>query len=123
MPSRAPTNLTVFNFQSSTSLLLLWQPIPQEYLNGVLTGYTVRYQQIKEGDITTKSPIFSMEVSPDVSEVEIPNLASYSKYKLSMFAKTKVGGGRISNYVIGGIVLSVQISSLNGVSLLSLKRL
>jgi hypothetical protein len=110
VPSRAPTNLRVVNRTSSTSLQLSWDPVSQDYIHGILTGYTVRYQAIEEGAGVriTESRFSTLNVPAHVNSVEIRNLASYTRYKLTMFAKTKVGNGVFSKAVVGGMLKLVN---------------
>lgn len=103
MPSRAPTNLRTVNKTSPTSIRLLWDPVPQDYVHGILTGYTVRYKAIEQGTgIKIKGRFDTINVPSHVSMIDIPNLETYTKYRIDMFAKTKVGGGVYSNAVVGG---------------------
>lgn len=106
MPSKAPTNVRIINHTSPTSLLLLWDPVPQQYLHGILTGYTVRYKAIEQGaGVRIENSRWSTIKAPaGAAELEIPELASYTRYQLSMFAETKVGGGIFSKTVFGGMV-------------------
>ena len=103
MPSRAPTNLRTGNQTSSTSILLSWHPVPQDCIHGILTGYTLRYKAIEQGaGVKIRGGFTTMNVPPHVTMIEIPNLASYTRYQISMFAKTKVGNGVYSETVVGG---------------------
>ena len=110
MPSRAP-NLSVISQTSPTSLLLQWDPVPQEYQHGILTGYTVRYKAIEEGaGVKIENSGWSTRRAPaHYTKLEIPNLASYTRYQLSMYAETKVGGGMLSNTVFGGMSYSYEV--------------
>jgi hypothetical protein len=104
VPSRGPTNLRTGNGTSPTSILLQWDPVPQDCVHGILTGYTLRYKATEQGaGIKIEGGGYTtMNVPPHVTMIEIPNLESYTRYKISMFAKTKVGNGVFSETVVGG---------------------
>jgi neogenin len=46
VPSAAPQNVSV-DALSSTSIIVRWEPPPEDSLNGVVTGYKIRYRQGK----------------------------------------------------------------------------
>ena len=105
MPSRAPTNVRVVNHTSPTSLLLLWDPVPRQYLHGILTNYTVRYKATEQGaGIKIENSEWRTIGAPaGAVKLEISVLASYTRYQLSVSAETKAGGGIFSKTVSGGM--------------------
>lgn len=118
VPSRAPTNLRVVNRTSSTSLLLLWDAVPQEHVNGILTGYTIRFKAVEQGPGIKISDHFrTMEIAAEVDRTEILNLEPYTRYTFSIYAKTRVGNGIYSEPVVGGrSIINREFNALRNVS-------
>ena len=85
MPSAAPANITAKN-TSSSSISVIWDDVPVEDQNGIITGYRVYLKKVG---------------SPGEWMVEDRNEKTYSKsglalwafYHVKISAKTSVGEG------------------------------
>ena len=94
MPSKAPTNATAVNDTDIRLLPLLWEPLPQKFVHGVLLGYKVTYQAIQRGDIDeTGLPVWKLIVGPNDTSVVLQNLESYTVYRVQIWAFTRIGDG------------------------------
>ena len=72
---------------SSTSILVLWDEVPLEQQNGMITGYTITYQSQTEhhnGDVPA---------GPSDRQKEITGLKEYVDYNITVFASTVKGRG------------------------------
>ena len=79
---------------SSTSILVLWDKMPLERQNGMITGYTITYQSQTEnhnGDVPA---------GPSDRQKEITGLKEYVDYNITVFASTVKGDGPHSTPVI-----------------------
>ena len=90
MPSKSPLDLDAFNV-SSTSIKLLWQPIPDAYIHGTLLGYHVHLRKLNETELEKK-----FTVSPNRLSFKIGRLLKYTKYVVQILGFTSVGVGVIS---------------------------
>ncbi|XP_061773026.1 neuronal cell adhesion molecule-like isoform X9 [Nerophis ophidion] len=83
-----PSSLTVTN-TNLDSLSLAWQP-PHER-NGVLTGYTLKYQPVNSS--TEWGPEEELALAANESSVTVPDLKFSTRYKFYLNAKTHKGAG------------------------------
>ena len=88
VPSRAPTNVRA-QVHGLDELLVEWEAVPQEYVNGHLLGYIVFYKRngyyYPEYSVNTSSP--------DVLQVLLKNLQSGEGYQVAVAAFTSKGEG------------------------------
>ncbi|XP_078355120.1 protein sidekick-1-like isoform X22 [Oculina patagonica] len=92
-PDGAPQNVRVQN-SSSTSILIMWDEVPADQHNGIITGYTITYHSQTENDNG------SVLVGPNDRQKELTNLKEYVNYNISVFASTVKGAGPASDPVI-----------------------
>ena len=86
-PSGSPGCLTV-KHRSPTTEKLSWAPVPEEELNGDITGYTV---QVVGPDHST------VYYSTDATSIEISDLNPFTRYTFEVSVKTTVGSGQAAS--------------------------
>jgi len=84
-PNLAPVNLRAHNM-SSTSLLVAWEQLPEDQVNGILLGYKVAYS--KYGEIDARKQNVSTMMSFIIS-----GLDKFTVYQVNVSAFTRVGNG------------------------------
>ena len=114
MPSQAPVMLKPISFVSPYKINVSWKPVPDEFMNGDLLNYHVKYQRVKVGGIAKEyEPVLEMTV-PETS-VLLDNLEPFSEYKITVAAKTVKGPGPYALFRHGGkkfIFLSFFLSKI-----------
>ena len=85
-PAVAPPNVRGHN-TSSTSILVLWDEVPAEHQNGIITAYTITYQS------QTENYNGSVPAGANVREKNITGLKEYVEYNITVFASTAKGDG------------------------------
>ena len=71
-------------------------------MNGDLLSYHVTYQRVMVGDVRKDfEPVLQMTVGKEQS-VTLDNLEPYSKYKITVAAKTAKGFGPYAPFTYGG---------------------
>ena len=89
----APQNVTGYN-TSSTSILVLWDEVPANQHNGIITGYTITYQS------QTENHNGNVSADPDDRQKNITGLKEYVNYNITVFASTVKGDGPHSSPVL-----------------------
>jgi len=92
-PGAAPENVTGQN-SSSTSILVMWNEVPADQQNGIITGYTITYHSQTENDNG------SVQVNGSVRQTELTNLKEYVNYNITVFASTVKGDGPPSDPIV-----------------------
>ena len=92
-PDGAPQNVRGQN-SSSTSILVMWDEVPADQQNGVITSYTITYKSQTENDNG------SVLAGPDDRQKELTGLKEYVNYNITVFASTVKGDGPTSDPVI-----------------------
>ena len=90
MPSLAPVNLRAHN-KSSTSLLVAWEPLPDDEVNGILLGYKVTYRKHKDVHVRKQN------LSTVLNSTILAGLDKFTAYDVSVSAFTLVGNGPEGN--------------------------
>ena len=80
----------------STSILLRWDPIPQDLVAGVLKRFYITYRQLDTADNTT----YNITVPITNVTVEITNLRKYTNYSFDIEEVTKFVGAATEPIVI-----------------------
>ena len=88
-PDGAPQNVQGQN-SSSTSILVMWDEVPADQQNGIITGYNITYQSQTENDNGT------VQVNGSVRQTELTNLKEYVNYNITVLAFTVRGDGPAS---------------------------
>ena len=89
---------------SSTSILVLWDEVPADKQNGIITGYTITLQA-QTGNESTIFPAGQNE-----RQKNITGLKKYVSYNITVFASTVKGDGPHSSPVL--VVRTDQDSKL-----------
>ena len=92
-PDGSPQNVRGYN-TTSTSILVLWNGVPANQQNGIITGYTITYQSQTENDNGIVS------VGPNDRQKNITGLKEYVTYNITVFASTVKGDGPPSSPVL-----------------------
>ena len=92
-PNAPPANLQGNN-ASSTRIFVRWGIVPADKQNGIITNYTVRYQELPSGSRVTK-----VVVAPRTNTTLV-SLHEYTDYSITVFASTSKGGGNESAPII-----------------------
>ena len=79
---------------SSTSILVIWDEVPADQQNGIITGYTITYKSQTEHDNG------NVQVNASVRQMELTNLKEYVNYNITVFASTAIGDGPPSNPIV-----------------------
>ena len=92
VPQGAPENIRIQNLdveaKNSSSVTIIWDPIPKYLSGGVINGYIISYAAVVD-----KNNIESVHVDgPNVSYV-LPYLKCYTGYLLRVRAYTSLGKG------------------------------
>ena len=72
----------------------MWDDVPADKQNGIITGYTITYQSQAENDNG------NVTVGCNSREKELTNLKKYVNYNITVFASTEKGDGPASDPVI-----------------------
>lgn len=80
---------------SSTAVLVTWDPVPEDHVNGILLGYYVFYQRVDKPQQEIKLLILN-ETS---TSVWINNLEKFADYNFSVASFTEPGMGNLSDPV------------------------
>ena len=72
----------------------MWDEVPADTQNGIITGYTITYQSQTENDNG------NVPAGPDDRQKELTNLRGYVNYNITVFASTVKGDGPASDPVI-----------------------
>ena len=72
----------------------MWDEVPADQQNGIITGYTITYHSQTENDNGT------VQVNGSVRQTELTDLKEYVNYNITVFASTVKGDGPGSDHVI-----------------------
>ena len=92
-PDGAPQNVRGQN-SSSTSILVMWDEVPTDRQNGIITGYTIIYQSQTENDNG------NVQANGSVRQRELTNLKEYVNYNITVFVSTAIGDGPSSDPIV-----------------------
>ena len=65
----------------------MWDEVPADQQNGIITGYTITYHSQTENDNG------NVQVNGSVRQRELTNLKEYVNYNITVFASTARGDG------------------------------
>lgn len=89
VPSKAPI-LTLVTVLNSTSVVVEWQPVPEDSRHGIITKYVILYTFAK---VTGEK-----EVPGSLLKVVVNGLRQSAMYSFRVQAATEKGAGPISNF-------------------------
>ena len=72
----------------------MWDDVPADKQNGIITGYTITYQSQTENDNG------DVAAGPDYRQKDLLNLKEYVNYNITVSASTVKGDGPASDPVI-----------------------
>ena len=79
---------------SSTSILVSWEAVQAELQNGIITGYTIKYQSLTENDNGI------VKAGPNDRQANLTGLKEFVEYNISVVAFTVKGDGPPSVIVV-----------------------
>uniref|UniRef100_A0A671KSZ1 Sidekick cell adhesion molecule 2b n=1 Tax=Sinocyclocheilus anshuiensis TaxID=1608454 RepID=A0A671KSZ1_9TELE len=112
-PDESPTILTVTP-HTTTSVLICWQPPPEEKINGILLGFRIRYRELfydrlrsfsahaisspstSWAELTSPYSIRNLS-DPSLTQYELDNLTKHKRYEIRMSVYNAVGEGPTSS--------------------------
>ena len=72
----------------------MWDEVPADQQNGIITGYTITYQSQTENDNG------NVQVNGSVRQTELTNLKEYVSYNITVFASTAKGDGAATVLIV-----------------------
>ena len=75
---------------NSTSVLVIWEPVPAESRHGIITQYTIHYKDVERGNSKTTV------VKAPASNATINGLRQKVNYSFQIRAATLKGNGPLS---------------------------
>ena len=72
---------------SSTSISVSWEEVQAELKNGIITGYSIKYQSLAESDNRV------VQAGPNDRQANLTGLKKFVVYNISVTAFTVKGGG------------------------------
>ena len=72
----------------------MWDEVPADQQNGIITGYNITYQSQTENDNG------SVQVNDSLRQTELTNLKEYVNYNITVFASTVKGDGPASDPIV-----------------------
>ena len=72
---------------SSTSISVSWEEVQAELQNGIITGYTIKYQSLTENDNRV------VQAGPNDRQANLTGLKEFVEYNISVMAFTVKGVG------------------------------
>jgi hypothetical protein len=96
VPSKPPGNFQV-NVQSSTSILVTWEAIAQEFVHGIFLGYNVSVTKHGwDNELITRYEI----IKPGTHTLPLDNLGKFTTYTISACGFTSKGCGVSSSMTV-----------------------
>ncbi|KAI0230863.1 Receptor-type tyrosine-protein phosphatase F [Lamellibrachia satsuma] len=86
-PSDSPTNVHLI-IQSSSKILVSWEPMSPDSENGALEGYCVLYRELHSG-----MPKMEKCVPPGILDAKITGLLPWRYYEVTVIAYNNIGRG------------------------------
>ena len=105
-PGWPPENVFATNKTTPTMIRVSWKPIRDSYyVHGILLGYTVTYQAIRNPNEELEEKEKNVTVGPKTTHVELQHLSSFTIYSIKIRAFTRKGNGTTSAVVFAGKVI------------------
>ena len=102
-PSVAPENATCWNKTSPNKITIAYDPVPMDFIHGILKGYRIEYRAIKIGfEWKSNYPLQHVMVSPFYIKTTIRNLSPNTVYEIQVMAVNEHGIGAKSQIFYGG---------------------
>ena len=110
VPSRAPSYIRMTNV-TFNQVKVQWDPLPQQFANGRLLGYTIYYHEYyyphTKKSLKTRSPYVNMVI--------LRGLKAATRYRIAVAAFTSKGVGTqsYSQYITTGNILCIMLLNLS----------
>ena len=116
VPSAPPSNVTVQEKTSTSSLSIQWMDVPGNETNGHLIGYTVTYRAVKVGGKEVVDDVVKKKsVGTGTHSITLNDLQSFTTYEIRVAGITRRGEGVFSQPIEGGLCKEyVYIVSTHG---------
>ena len=115
VPSAPPSNVTVQEKTSTSSLSIQWMDVPGNETNGHLIGYTVTYRAVKVGGKEVVDDVVKKSVGTGTHSITLSDLQSFTTYEIRVAGITRRGEGVFSQPIEGGLCKEcVYIVSTHG---------
>ena len=111
VPGKPPQNITLKN-SSSTSILVRWEPIPKDYVHGILLGIKLFYRSApRDNSIVFSSrarrateeewsEYTSITLPPNALSYEMTFLKKFTNYSVVILGFTSKGDGNVSHQFV-----------------------
>lgn len=103
VPSAPPSNVTVQEKTSMSSLSIQWMDVPDNETNGHLIGYTVTYRAVKVGGKEVVDDVVKKSVGTGTHSITLNDLQSFTTYEIRVAGITRRGEGVFSQPIEGGL--------------------
>ncbi|XP_072021945.1 receptor-type tyrosine-protein phosphatase F-like isoform X2 [Amphiura filiformis] len=128
----APPRDVIGTTLSSISIQVNWNPPPEDFQNGIITGYKLIYERDSNGDsgddeesLLQEDGPMEISVGPRVTSYTLNDLNKWTEYDISVLASTAVGDGpasdpvkiRTDEDVPDGPPKKVRVEALNSTTL------
>ena len=101
-PDEPPQNVSATNLTSEASIPVSWSPVPKGHVNGLLMGYSIKYQRIwtaERAALDTEEEKVTVEPSKTSAILQVQ---TYSVYRIKVAAFTGRGMGPYSEFLYAG---------------------
>ena len=93
VPEVSPLHLQAENWWTTHTIPVKWSPIPDHLLNGILTGYRIRFQAIKMGLVPYEEKSKEVLIPAENISTVLTGLKNFALYRIEMTGLTVKGGG------------------------------
>ena len=93
VPEVPPPHLQAENWWTTHAIPLQWFPIPNHLLNGILTGYRIRYQAIEIGLVPYEEKPKEVIIPAENISTVLTGLENFALYRIEMTGFTIKGDG------------------------------
>ncbi|XP_022801144.1 uncharacterized protein LOC111338866 [Stylophora pistillata] len=93
-----PLQLTAYNFTSEASIAVSWSPVPSNHINGILLGYSLKYERLQTSErqvIDVDEHMLTLRATDLSVSLQVQ---AYSIYRIGVAAFTRKGIGPYTEY-------------------------
>ena len=94
--------LTAYNFTSEASIAVSWSPVPSNHINGILLGYSLKYERLQTSErqvIDVDEHMLTLRATDLSVSLQVQ---AYSIYRIGVAAFTRKGIGPYTEYAYAG---------------------
>ena len=110
VPEVSPLHLQAESWWTTHTIPVKWSPIPNHLLNGILTGYRIRFQAIKMGLVPYEEKPKEVLIPAENISTVLTGLKNFARYRIEMTGLTVKGDGP-SEVIFAGNFEMEQFSS------------